>query len=702
MEKTTIFDSCCDFTNMNSWYKSSYARLLIDNHISEDDPSFMAKFDPAGYVSLVKSAGIDAAMVYACCHNGNCYYPTKVGHMHANLHGRDIFGETVTLLRQTGITPVAYYTTIYHNHSAKTHPDWRMQDITGAQHDGRYWWSCPNSADYREFTKVQISEVITYEVDGIFIDMTFWPVICYCPNCRKRYQQETGLELPVELNWRDPEWVRFQRFRQRTMASFTQDITNCVKSQRDITVTYQSSLIIQGYMMGQNNGVADASDYTSGDFYGGKYQHILGAKVLSSASKNHPYEFMTSRCVNLNDHTSMKSEAEMCCEAATTLANGGAAFFIDAINPDGTLEQAVYGRLGKVIASLTPFTQKLKELQPVITASTGIYLSMVSHIDEKLNCTSIKLLVDNPWKYSNTPPVEELMGVSTLLAQTHHPYRVVRNDADLSGLSGLIINDARFMDVDEANRIRNFVRSGGTLIATGLTSLLDVDGTLTKDFLLADVLGVSYSGQLSKRVNYLCMNEGINPPQISKMISSNRPSPMVRATTAKVLAYLVEPLFDPDDRQHWASIHSNPPGRITEYAALTENQYGKGKCVYLAPATFGIPHDAQKCFGTWLMEQYFSPGIVISTNAPPCVEITILKSTIKNVYLLCFVNYQRELPNIMVRDLSTRIKLPLRYQLVSIRRVSDGAKVDIEKESDEITIEVPCLNTIEMFALEYR
>ena len=60
---------------------------------------------------------------------------------------------------------------------------------------------------------------------------------------------------------------------------------------------------------------------------------------------------------------------------------------------------------------------------------------MISHIDEKLNGTPIKHLVDNPWQYSTTPPVEEMMGVSTSLAQTHHLYRVVRDDADLSDLS---------------------------------------------------------------------------------------------------------------------------------------------------------------------------------------------------------------------------------------------------------------------------
>jgi hypothetical protein len=650
---------------------------------------------------MVKRAGIDAAMVYACCHNGNCYYPTKVGHMHKNLHGRDIFGEIVSLLRQAKITPIAYYTTIYHNQSAITHPDWRMQDITGAQHDRRYWWSCPNSDGYLEFVKAQISEVIVYDIDGIFIDMTFWPVVCYCPNCRAKFLHETGREIPVTLNWRDPEWIHFQRFRERTLVAFTNELTNCIKTQRDITVTYQSSLIIQGYMMGQTNGIADSSDYTSGDFYGGKYQHILGTKVLAAATKNHPYEFMTSRCVNLNDHTSMKSEAELRCEAATTLANGGAAFFIDAINPDGTLEASVYERLGKVSTSLAPFVKILKTYQPILTANTGIYLSMLSHIDEKMNGTPIKLMVDNPWQYSMTPPVEEMTGVSTILTQMHHPYCVVRNDAKLSEISSLVINDARFMTHNEADRIRFFVRNGGILIATGLTSLFDINGTDLQDFLLADVFGVSYSGQMSKRVNYLHMAEDIKPPNTSGLISSNKPNPFVRATTARVLAYLAEPIFEPDDPLNWASIHSNPPGKITEYAALTENQYGNGKCIYLASSIFNLNQDAQKSFGMWLLGRYLTPGAVMSTNAPPCVEITILKSMTNNAYLVCFTNYQRELPNVPVRELSTRIRLPYQMQPVSVQRVSDGKQLSISEKGDAITFEIPCLDTIEMFVIEY-
>ena len=90
------------------WIKKCYSRLLIDNHITDQLPHFMTKFDTREYVRMVRLSGMEASMVYACDHNGNCYYPTKAGHMHGNLHGRDIFGETVAGLKDAGIVPVAY------------------------------------------------------------------------------------------------------------------------------------------------------------------------------------------------------------------------------------------------------------------------------------------------------------------------------------------------------------------------------------------------------------------------------------------------------------------------------------------------------------------------------------------------------------------------------------------------------------------
>ena len=60
---------------MTAWYEGSYARMQVDCHISEDDESFMTRFEPARVAAVAKKAGVDSAMVCACCHNGNCYYP---------------------------------------------------------------------------------------------------------------------------------------------------------------------------------------------------------------------------------------------------------------------------------------------------------------------------------------------------------------------------------------------------------------------------------------------------------------------------------------------------------------------------------------------------------------------------------------------------------------------------------------------------
>ena len=682
---------------MEPWYKRCFSRLLVDNHITEDDPSFMTRFDPERYVAMARKAGVDSAMVYSCGHNGNCYYPTKVGHMHANLNGRDIFGEVVAGMRAAGIVPIAYYTAVYHNHSARTHPQWRtVSSAGGRQHNGRYWYSCPNNDEYVEFTKQQIAEVIAYDVEGIFIDMTFWSCVCVCSACRTKFLAETGREIPTIVNWDDPAWVTFQRARERWLAQYAQRLTGFIRATRDdMTVTHQFSPVLAGWYLGQTPGIANASDYASGDFYGGKPQQRLATKVMA-AFANMPFEFHTSRCVDLRDHTSMKSEAEMVCSAATTLAAGGAYEFIDAINPDGTLEQHVYDRLSRVTARLKPFREMMKTFQPRVVADVGLYFSMASHVkpaDNGLSVTQLLERANNMEQRVGIPTVRELIGTTMALNRANIPHRVVTSqDADLSGLKAIVVNNAAYMSADEAERLREFVRGGGTLIATGRTSLHDVEGHTTGEFALADVFGVSYAGEQSMRVSFLSDDE-------QGFILADSPAPLVKATTARSLAKVAEPTFDPDDEGRWASIHSDPPGDVGEYDGLTVNRFGEGQCVYLYSDLLGLKHDAQQSFGAHLFGQYAASDILVSTEAPSCVEITILRSAVGEGYLVCFVNYQDELPNIPVPRVSATVRLPDGFVPSTVRAVSDGSQVDCPMADGQVTIEATDLDVVEMFQL---
>ena len=588
---------------MSKWFEKSYSRLLVDNHITEDNPSFMTKFDPANYVAMIKKAGVDSSMVYACDHNGNCYYPTKVGHIHGNINGRDIFGETITLLRKQGIDPIAYYTWVHHNHSALTHPRWRCEDFNGSQHSGRYWYCCPANPEYREFTKKQIAEILEYDIEGLFIDMTFWPGVCVCHACRKRYREQTGDRIPSVINWDNPAWVHFQRMREEWMTEFAAELTDFVKSEKsDLTVVHNCAPVLIGWFLGHNCNIYKTCDYTSGDFYGGKYQQRLGAKVMDAFSQNVPFEFMTSRCVTLRDHTSTKSKEQMVCSAATTLAHGGAYFFIDAINPDGTLNEDVYELLGKVSKEVRPFKEKLQSLKPKLIADTGLYFPMASFVNEQQNGMKMTDLCTSPSNMNMTTDIRtinEILGTSIILKKANIPYRIVTEaDTDFSGLKSIIVNNALFISGREADRFREFVRDGGTVIATGMTSYYDLNGDTSGDFALKDCFGVSYTGSNTGRVNYLALDKS------SGFIYCSHPAPLVKADSAKVLAKIAETCFDPDDWQHYASIHSNPPGPLSECAGLTVNTFGKGRCIYLYSSLLAIQQNAQQSFGEELFKKY--------------------------------------------------------------------------------------------------
>ena len=82
------------------WFTHAWRRNVIDMHITEDDPRFLAEFDANKYVELLALSGAQSAVVYAHSHAGLCNYPTKVGRMHNNLKGRDIFGDVDSVARE--------------------------------------------------------------------------------------------------------------------------------------------------------------------------------------------------------------------------------------------------------------------------------------------------------------------------------------------------------------------------------------------------------------------------------------------------------------------------------------------------------------------------------------------------------------------------------------------------------------------------
>lgn len=666
-----------------------YSRLLVDNHITDLKPEFMSRYSAEEYVRMVQTAGVGSAMVYACDHNGNCYYPTKVGHIHANIKG-DNFGETVGLLLEKNIVPIAYYTAIYHNDCAKRFPHTRIIDNVGADHDGRYHFTCPNQPDAEQFYCAQIREILQYPVAGLFIDMTFWPSICCCDACRKAF----GEPLPETIDWDSPKWVRFQRFRENSLAAFARRLTDFAKSVKPgITVVHQFSPVLHGWYLGQNSGIPAASDYASGDFYGSKLQQRFAVKAFDAYTKHPPFEFMTSRCVNLQDHTSSKSDEELFLSALTTLANGGAYFFIDAINPDGTLEESFYRRLGKINQHLAPFRECVEEFKGRLSAETAVYFSINSCVDRHLNGQKFDSFDGgraNNMQSRKNAVMDECLGMADVLNRLHIPWKILTDSsADFSGLKTVIIINAEYLSQEECVRLRKFVEEGGTLIATGGTSLHDLSGESNGNFMLSDVFGIDFSGKRSGGITYTGAERVLAEGEV----------PLVTAHRDTVVrSFLTFPDFPPFDPERYASIHSNPPSsHESEFPAVTLHEYGKGRVLWIAAPIMLKRTHTQLEFMKKIFREFLPEFIVSSENLPESAEITVLKNR-KEESLLCIVNLQDDFPVIPLSDIKLSIRTP--YKPERIIRVSDQSSLSFDWENGILSFGIEKLHYGDFFKIQ--
>ena len=85
-------------------------------------------------------------------------------------------------------------------------------------------------------------------------------------------------------------------------------------------------------------------------------------------------------------------------------------------------------------------------------------------------------------------------GFTQALTRARIPYVLVHADdiaRDAPALKTLVLPNLGVMTSAQIDAVRAFVRSGGGLVATGATSLLDEWGTARRDFALADILGVA-------------------------------------------------------------------------------------------------------------------------------------------------------------------------------------------------------------------
>jgi hypothetical protein len=263
------------------------------------------------------------------------------------------------------------------------------------------------------------------------------------------------------------------------------------------------------------------------------------------------------------------------------------------------------------------------------------------------------------------------------------------------------------MSAKEAEAIRKFVKGGGKVYAGGETSLYNKMGIRQKDFQLADVFGVSYTGRKTEeKITYICpTGKGVNfLGECSKkypLMLDDEQLIVTAHKTTEVIGELALTYTDPKDNNLFASAISNPPGKYTKHPALTINKYGRGLAIYSAGDLERMTYEKHKKIFSGIMMSLLNKP-VFETDAPKPVEIIVFRQEKKKRLIINILNYQKQIPPVPVHDLHVKIntwgKKPVR-----LIRVPEEKAVVFEMSADgRVEFIIKKVEMFAMFILEYK
>ncbi len=670
------------------WVEGNYRRNLLDMHIDDWNEVFLTKLDCKQYVDALKAAGMQAAMVKAKPHTGLCHYKDPgIGRMHKGLGGHDYLQEMIELCHAEGIAVVVYFTQIFDNWAYDNHPAWRciapdgktFREYRGTKNfkTGRYGIVCPNNPEYRDYVRQGLQQLNrSYDFEGMFLDMTFFPEICYCAHCREKYFAQTGKEMPRVIDWQSEEFREFQHIRELWIREYALFATQCVKEIKpQVTIEHQCSMVAAPWINASSEYLMDAVDCASGDYYGGFLQQTFINKYYKNVTAALPFVYHTSRCdPELLLHTTTKSAEELLLHVITALVHNGAFLLVDAINPDGTIVPEVYHDLMKtVFAQTKPYEQYVSG-----NLLSNVAVWFATHAKYDPNETGIQI-TDKTFdtKYYMEAPV----ATASILRENNLPFEVV-GSRNLKNLKEdvLVLSHVAAMRDDEMADIEAFVQAGGSLYVSGPIGHPR----------LAELIGVKCIGQTEHDFTYMSPT-----PEGSDLFEGfSRLAPL----TVSMKQYLVETTCDdctvlatvtlpytPTHNGQFAAIHSNPPGIHTGHPAAILRRTGKGKIFWAAaPLEMLSPYMSRRVFKNIITS--LCKTLKFTSNAPKFVEIIGWRKEEKTYFAA--INQQEQPPVAPMYDIC--IDLP--QQGLRARLPESGAELTTEQTENGTRIHLPRLD----------
>lgn len=524
-------------------------QVHLDFHTSPFIPGVGEQFDKAQFQAALKEGNLNSITVFAKCHHGMCYYPTKVGTVHPTLQpGFDLTGAMIDAAHEIGVAAPIYITAGWSVQDAEAHPEWCMcnedsskrvnnTDPNAAPDDLRpncSWDHLCMSGDYAQHIYDITQEIVDRYpvVDGLFFDIVYLNDTCYCPNCLKGMMEE-GLDPANKNDARE----YYRRSHLRFMAECDRILH---EKHPEATIFFNSGgaeIYRPEYHAGQTH--FEMEDLPTA--WGG-YDKFPPRASFMSRYADKEYLGMTGKFhTEWGEFGGYKNPDALKYEVLLMAMYNAKCSIGDQMPPSGRMDMETYRGIGhayRALEAIEPWCYPAKS-----TASLGVYLCGESASDE---------------------------GLHRMLLEGHIDFEAVHPGDDLSPFRALILPDSTLITSEEAARIRQFIADGGAALFNGTSAL--VDG----EFLLD--AGIRYTGPANYVQDYLCVGDALKLPFGNAPFLCYESAARTTIVDGEVLAQVYEPWFDRTYARYCS--HRNTPYRAepaTHPAAVR-----KGQVVYLA------------------------------------------------------------------------------------------------------------------------
>ncbi len=634
----------------SSWAGSSAASPLSpvqlpfrhihqDFHTSPAITGVAEDFRAEEYAQTLKEAAVNSITVFAKCHHGMAYYPTKVGIPHPNLK-IDLLGEMIEGCHKAGILVVAYISTMYDQHMWRHHGDWRVLDENGGEVGlgqsggpmkvelGRV---CINSP-MLDYLAAQAEEVVkNYDIDGTFFDNMIYPLSsgCCCAFCMQD-REKLGLD-----STKSEERVKHS---QIVLDRAMQRLTPVVQNKKpNIRVFFNGPIAFERLPF-----IRESLKYYTHieieslpgggwgySFYeiGARYESTLGLDTMGMTGAFHR---------SWGDFGSVRNQAALDYECFRMLALGNQCCIGDHLHPRGKINSVVYGRIGKTyrsVAEKEPWCRSAKLL------------------------TEIGMITLLTQGYTRGLPSSDI-GTANMLQELHYQFDVLDEESPFSAYKLIILPDGYRLDGTLLAKLRQYLAGGGSLILSH-ESGLDKEG---KEFALTEV-GLNYEGPWQHEVQYLevtdaALNQGLTP--MVQILYEKGGTVRLQPGT-QLLARIWKAYFD-RNYMHF-QVEQTPFSEPADYVGVAQ----RGNVIYIAAPIFRMYADYGYQFHRLLIGNCIARLLanpLIKSNAPSTAHITVTAQTGRKIVHVLHYTPERRAPNQdIVEDVIPLINLKLALRL---------------------------------------